>query len=181
MIRIRATEEMPASASRVWGLLTDWESHSRWIPATEVRVLSGDGGLGTRFVGRSSAALAIPGVPSADAAGGSVSAPSSVSGLVGRLGSVLGRIGFDDPMTVTVFDPPHEGHAGRCEIEKTGSVVLGTAGFTVAPTGADSCTVTWWEDVEVAPTRLTRWADPVVERAAAYGFARVLRAARAEL
>lgn len=169
MIRIRATEEMPASASRVWGLLTDWESHSRWIPATEVRVLSGDGGLGTRFVGRSSAALAVPGLGTAS------------TGRLAPLAGALGRVGFDDPMTVTVFDPPHEGHAGRCEIEKTGSVVLGTAGFTVAPTGADSCTVTWWEDVEVAPTRLTRWADPVTERVAAYGFARVLRAARAEL
>lgn len=168
VIHVRASEAMPASASRVWALLTDWESHSRWIPATEVRVLSGDGGLGTRFVGRSSAALAIPGL-------------SSTSGPVERLASALGRVGFDDPMTVTVFDPPHDGHSGRCEIVKTGAVVLGTAGFTVAPTGPDSCTVTWWEDVEVAPTRLTRWADPVVERAAAYGFARVLRAARAEL
>jgi hypothetical protein len=158
VIRVRASEEMPASAERTWALLTDWEAHSRWIPATEVRLLSGDGGLGSRFVGRSSAALAVPGLP-----------------------PLLDRVGFDDPMTVTVLDPPHDGHAGRCEIVKTGSVVLGTAGFTVVPTGAGTCTVTWWEDVEVAPARLTRWADPLVERAAAYGFARVLRAARAEL
>ena len=141
MIRIRATEQMPASAERTWALLTDWESHSRWIPATEVRVLSGDGGLGTRFVGRSSAALAVPGLGTAS------------TGRLAPLAGALGRVGFDDPMTVTVF----------------------------APTGADSCTVTWWEDVEVAPTRLTRWADPVTERVAAYGFARVLRAARTEL
>ena len=154
MIRVRASLEMPASAERTWALLTDWESHSRWIPATEVRVLSGDGGLGTRFVGRSS---------------------------LGRLLPALDRVGFDDPMTVTVFDPPHDGHAGRCEIVKTGSVVLGTAGFTVAPTGPDACTATWWEDVEVAPARLTRWADPLAARVATYGFDRVLRAARAEL
>ena len=162
MIRVRSVREMPASAERVWALLTDWESHSRWIPATEVRVLSGDGGVGTRFVGRSSLALAIPGLP-------------------GRAAGALGRVGFDDPMTVTVCDPPYDGHAGRCEIVKTGSVVLGSAGFTVAPTGPDSCTVTWWEDVELAPARLTRWADPIAARAATYGFSRVLAAAAADL
>jgi carbon monoxide dehydrogenase subunit G len=162
VIRVRSSLDMPASAERVWALLTDWESHSRWIPATEVRVLEGDGGLGTRFVGRSSLALAVPRLP-------------------GRARDLLGRAGFDDPMTVTAFEPPSDGHAGRCEIVKTGSVVLGTAGFTVAPTGADSCTVTWWEDVEVAPARLTRWADPLAARVATYGFDRVLRAARSEL
>lgn len=147
MIRVRAVREMPASAERTWELLTDWESHSRWIPATRVTVLAGDGGVGTRFVGR----------------------------------SALGPIGFDDPMTVTVLDPPTDGSAGRCEIVKTGRVVLGTAGFTVAPTGPGSCTATWWEDVEVAPGALTRWADPLAARVATYGFARVLDAAAAEL
>lgn len=147
MIRVRATQEMPASAERAWALLTDWPSHSRWIPATVVSVVEDTGGVGTRFVGR----------------------------------SALGRLGFDDTMTVTVFDPPTATHAGRCEIVKTGSVVLGTAGFTVTATGPGTSSVTWWEDVEVAPVRLTRWADPVSARLAAYGFARVLRAAAAEL
>ena len=147
MIRVRAVREMPASAERVWALLTDWESHSRWIPATRVTVLEGGGGVGTRFVGR----------------------------------SALGPVGFDDPMTVTVLDPPVDGYAGRCEIVKTGRVLLGTAGFTVAPTGPDACTATWWEDVEVAPGALTRWADPLVARLATYGVARVLAAAAAEL
>ena len=39
-------------AQRLWQALADWESHSKWIPATRVRILSGDGGLGTAFVAR---------------------------------------------------------------------------------------------------------------------------------
>ncbi|HET7900814.1 MAG TPA: SRPBCC family protein [Candidatus Nanopelagicales bacterium] len=192
MIRVRASAEMPASADRVWALLTDWERHSRWIPATEVRVLSGDGGLGTTFVGRSSAALAIPGLrgtpyPDQDGTagmpvGGSAAGASGrVGALLGRAGALLGRVGFDDPMTVTVFEPPSGSHAGRCEIVKTGSVVLGTAGFTVVPHGPDLCAVTWWEDVEVAPARLTRWADPLAARVATSGFDRVLAAVARDL
>ena len=147
MIRVRATQQMPASAERTWALLTDWSAHSRWIPATVVSVVEDSGGVGTRFVGR----------------------------------SALGPLGFDDPMTVTVFDPPTATSSGRCEIVKTGSVVLGTAGFTVSATSPNSCSVTWWEDVEVAPASLTRWADPISARLATYGFARVLRAAAADL
>ena len=39
-------------ADRLWNALADWEGHSEWIPATRVRILSGDGGVGTRFVAR---------------------------------------------------------------------------------------------------------------------------------
>ena len=39
-------------ADRLWNALADWEGHSEWIPATRVRILSGDGGLGTKFVAR---------------------------------------------------------------------------------------------------------------------------------
>ena len=147
MIRIRTTVAMPGSADDVWALLTDWPSHSRWIPATTVTVLEDTGGVGTRFVGRSH----------------------------------LGPIGFDDPMTVTEFVAPSGGKGGLCEIRKTGRVVLGTAGFTVAPDGPDASTVTWWEDVTVAPTGLTRWVEPLVARAGSRAFARVLRSAAADL
>jgi hypothetical protein len=147
MIQIRTRVAMPASADAVWALLTDWPSHSRWIPATTVTVLEDTGGVGTRFVGRSH----------------------------------LGPIGFDDPMTVTSFLPPSDGTAGRCDILKTGRVVLGTAGFTVAADGPSTSSVTWWEDVTVAPTRLTRYAEPLIARAGTRSFARVLRAAAAEL
>lgn len=38
--------------SRLWAALSDWAGHGEWIPATTVRILDGDGGLGTRFVAR---------------------------------------------------------------------------------------------------------------------------------
>lgn len=44
--------QVPASATAVWAALTAWETHGEWIPMTRVRILSGDGGLGTRFVAR---------------------------------------------------------------------------------------------------------------------------------
>jgi len=99
--------------------------------------------------------------------------------FVGR--TRLGPVGFDDPMTVTEFVPPTETTAGRCEILKTGRVGLGAAGFTVAPTGERTSAVDWWEDVTVAPEAVTRWAEPLIARAASASFASVLRAASAEL
>ena len=56
MIRIHATRQMPASADRVWDLLTNWENHSRWVPGTDVKILSmpeGPDKTGATFVGRS--------------------------------------------------------------------------------------------------------------------------------
>jgi hypothetical protein len=99
--------------------------------------------------------------------------------FVGR--SHLGPLGFDDPMTVTLFEPPTSEAPGRCEIIKTGRVITGTAGFTVTSTGPSTSEVTWWEDIEVTPPSLTRWAGPLLARAGTASFARVLRAAAAEL
>ena len=99
--------------------------------------------------------------------------------FVGR--SHLGPIGFDDPMTVTEFLPPSDEQGGLCQIRKTGRVVLGTAGFTVQPDGPSTSTVTWWEDITVAPERLTRYAEPLIARAGTMSFAKVLHAAAAEL
>jgi hypothetical protein len=99
--------------------------------------------------------------------------------FVGR--SRFGPVAFDDPMTVTEFVPPSATGPGECAIRKTGRVVRGTAGFTVSGDSPHASTVTWWEDVEVAPTWLTRWFAPVVARAGSVAFGRVLRAAAAEL
>jgi len=99
--------------------------------------------------------------------------------FVGR--THAGPVGFDDPMTVTEFRPPDGAEPGRCLIRKTGRVVIGTAGFSVTGTEPHASTVTWWEDVTVAPAGLTRWVEPLVARAGSHAFARVLRAAAAEL
>lgn len=46
------TQEFPIDQFRLWSALSDWAGHGAWIPATTVRVIAGDGGLGTRFVAR---------------------------------------------------------------------------------------------------------------------------------
>lgn len=45
-------QDWSVGADTLWTALADWESHAGWIPATTVRILDGDGGLGTRFVAR---------------------------------------------------------------------------------------------------------------------------------
>ena len=53
MARFTAVVRTPAPADATWQLLTDWPAHGRWIPLTEVRVLTPHGrGLGARFNGR---------------------------------------------------------------------------------------------------------------------------------
>jgi uncharacterized protein YndB with AHSA1/START domain len=41
----------------------------------------------------------------------------------------IGRLGFDDPMTITAWEPPY-----RCVVRHDGDVVRGTAAFEVVPT-----------------------------------------------
>ncbi|OHT87983.1 Immediate-early protein 2 [Mycobacteroides saopaulense] len=66
--------------------------------------------------------------------------------FVGR--TRLGNIGFDDPMTVTGWEPPRGGDPGRCRLEKTGQLILGWAEIEVHQQGAGS-RVVWTEDVSV--------------------------------
>jgi len=148
MARISAMTEVAAPAGRTWQLVTDWPSHSRWVPLTTVSVLGGgDGrGVGTRFVGRTG----------------------------------LGPIGFDDPMVVTGFVAPAGDEvgdaAGRCDVDKLGGVVRGTAWFEVQPLGSARCRITWGEDVDIAPRALTGLLRPLVEAGGRQGLRSVLRA-----
>lgn len=52
-VTFTVTRRFPFPAMTVWEALVDWTDHGRWIPATRVRILEGDGGVGTRFVARS--------------------------------------------------------------------------------------------------------------------------------
>ena len=45
-------QEWNVDQHRLWSALADWQGHGSWVPATTVRILEGDGGLGTRFVAR---------------------------------------------------------------------------------------------------------------------------------
>ncbi|PWI40949.1 Immediate-early protein 2 [Streptomyces sp. ICBB 8177] len=60
----------------------------------------------------------------------------------------VGRVGFDDPMEVTRWQPPGDG-PGLCRLDKRGSVVTGWAEIEVRP-GASGSTVQWREDLRVA-------------------------------
>ncbi len=68
--------------------------------------------------------------------------------IVARTG--LGRIAFDDPMTVTLVDPPH-----RYEVVHTGRVLKGVGAFVLEPDGTRT-RFRWWERVEVPGGPLAR-------------------------
>jgi hypothetical protein len=51
MTRIDIRLELPHSIDHVWDRLTDWPSHSAWIPNTVVTVTKQRAGVGTTFVG----------------------------------------------------------------------------------------------------------------------------------
>lgn len=98
--------------------------------------------------------------------------------FVGRSG--IGPVGFDDPMVVTQWQEPGEVTPGRCQIRKTGTVVLGDAGFTVTPLGAGRCEVVWSETIEIAGLRRLPLAGRVNDLVGRLAFARVLKAMASE-
>ena len=51
MTRINVTLDLPHPIDHVWEQLTDWESHSKWIPGTRVTVTKRTDGVGTEFIG----------------------------------------------------------------------------------------------------------------------------------
>jgi len=81
--------------------------------------------------------------------------------------TAIGPLGFDDPMHVTTWDPPH-----RVDLQKQGRVVRGSATITVEPDGTGSA-VTWDEDVSVIG--VPRLLDPIVRRLLGLMVSTVLR------
>jgi hypothetical protein len=101
-------------------------------------------------------------------ASGAPVGPGSV--ITARTG--IGRFGFDDPMEIVAWDPPHDGEPGRCRLEKRGSTVRGWAEITVVPRLSGS-RVTWCE--EAAPAGLPRFASGAATGVGRVVFGRVLR------
>jgi len=93
--------------------------------------------------------------------------------FVGR--SAIGPLGFDDPMEVVEWRPPAGDTAGRCSVVKQGRVVLGSAHFEVAALPGGRSRVTWAEDVEIAPVRLTRPFGRLLAIAGRLAFTRTLQ------
>jgi uncharacterized protein YndB with AHSA1/START domain len=56
----------------------------------------------------------------------------------------IGRIGFLDTMTITVWEPPR-----RAVVRHTGRVVRGSGAFEVQPLGERRCRVVWSEWVDL--------------------------------
>ncbi len=96
--------------------------------------------------------------------------------FVGR--TALGRLGFDDPMIVTGWQPPVEDRPGTCRIMHQGPWVRGWAELEVLADGAGS-RLSWIEDI--SPRWTPKFADPVVARIGRVFFDGTLRKLAAEL
>lgn len=73
--------------------------------------------------------------------------------------TAVGPLGFDDPMTVTGWQPPTDSTPGRCRIVKRGRWLAGWAEIEVTPAG-EGTELVWIEDV--APRWTPKFLDPVV-------------------
>ncbi|WP_086747173.1 SRPBCC family protein [Streptomyces europaeiscabiei] len=63
--------------------------------------------------------------------------------------SGIGPLAFDDPMEVTVWQPPEGRAGGKCRLVKHGSFVTGWAEIEVHPYGDGVSRVVWREDLRV--------------------------------
>ncbi|MFK0128698.1 SRPBCC family protein [Streptomyces nigra] len=90
--------------------------------------------------------------------------------FVARTG--LGPLGFDDPMDVTLWEPPGDTAPGRCRLEKRGRVMTGWAEIEVRPGPGGRTRAVWHEEVRVrfVPGAL----DGVVRLAGRYLFGRAM-------
>jgi hypothetical protein len=90
--------------------------------------------------------------------------------VVARSG--IGPLSFDDPMVITVWQPPGDDTPGRCRMEKRGRVVTGWAEIEVRPGPGGRARVLWREELGV------RWLpgvfDGVLRGAARYTFGRAV-------
>ncbi|HEX4015164.1 MAG TPA: SRPBCC family protein [Frankiaceae bacterium] len=113
MVELRVSVDVDAPPEKVFAGLTDWTRQGEWMPGTQVTVVKGRG----------------------DAVGDEILARTAVP--------KIGRVGFDDPMRITGWEPPV-----RCEVLHLGRVVRGGGVFLVEPLATGS-RFTWME-----------WVDP---------------------
>ena len=92
--------------------------------------------------------------------------------------TALGRLGFDDPMEIVRWEPPHV-----CEVRHLGRVVRGTGTFVVEPAGAGRSRFVWSEQLTVPggragelAFRLTRPVTGLLLRLALRRLARAVTA-----
>lgn len=88
--------------------------------------------------------------------------------VVARTG--LGRLAFDDPMEVTLWQPPGDDSPGLCRLEKRGRVVRGWAELEVRRGPGGRARVVWREEIQVRA--VPALFDPVLARAGRHVFGR---------
>ncbi|MGW6733667.1 SRPBCC family protein [Streptomyces sp. NPDC055013] len=86
--------------------------------------------------------------------------------------SGVGPLSFDDPMEVTVWQPPGDDSPGLCRLEKRGRVITGWAEIEVRPGPGGRARVVWHEEVRVR--FLPGVADGALKRTARYVFGRAV-------
>jgi hypothetical protein len=93
-------------------------------------------------------------------------------GVGGRLEafSGIGRVGFLDPMEITLWQPPR-----ACHVVHHGRVVRGTGAFEVEPRGDRRSRFLWREDLELPLGLLGRVGWLLVRPLFAYGVQLSLR------
>lgn len=97
--------------------------------------------------------------------------PKAVGGMfTGYTG--YGPLTLVDHMRIAEIEFDDEAGQGRCEVEKLGPVLRGTAGFTIRPSGSGT-ELEWFEDVSVP--YLPRFLTPIVNKLGALGFAQGMR------
>ncbi|WP_086803171.1 SRPBCC family protein [Streptomyces caniscabiei] len=77
--------------------------------------------------------------------------PPTGEGTVFVARSGVGPLAFDDPMEVTVWQPPEAGAGGKCRLIKHGSFVTGWAEIEVHPHGDGASRTVWRENLRVRP------------------------------
>jgi hypothetical protein len=134
-----------ASAERTWDVMTDWPRHTGTVPFTRVQALPGPGGRTT----------------------------GEGTGMVARTG--LGRLSFDDRMTVTQWQPPTATRPGRCRLVKQGRIISGGAYLEVAAISPTRCRVVWQEHADVLGIHSLPFGERLEQLAVRVVFARALR------
>ncbi|MEV7445869.1 SRPBCC family protein [Streptomyces sp. NPDC091204] len=99
-------------------------------------------------------------------------APPTRVGTIFTARTGVGRITFDDPMEVVVWQPPAGGSPGLVRLEKRGRSVTGWAEIEIRPLASGGTEVHWREDLRVRG--LPRALDPVVAAAGRLLFGRAL-------
>ncbi|MER6107832.1 SRPBCC family protein [Streptomyces hirsutus] len=98
--------------------------------------------------------------------------PPTGEGTVFVARSGLGPVAFDDPMEVTVWQPPVDGSPGLCRLEKRGRLVRGWAEIEVRPGPGGRTRVLWREDLRVR--FLPGFCDPALRAVSRTVFGRAV-------